>query len=140
MEELEQIVSRFEAAFSNPAIPLPAPSEIEWCLHRLHQLLGNNERLKELQRAFSVARPVFSLHQAELMKNLLAIAKAEMASDAKKQRAFGYEPNQIPLKERWSNLIFAAALLGYGGLGVKIDDLYIPGKRSSGVHLHGAPA
>ena len=140
MEELERTVSRFEAAFSNPSVPLPAPAEIERCLRRLRQLLGTDERLEELQRAFSAERPVFSLRQAALMRELLGIARAEIASDERKRRAFGYEPNHIPLKERWSNLIFAAALLGYGGLGVKIDDLYIPGKRSAGVHLHGAPA
>jgi hypothetical protein len=34
----------------------------------------------------------------------------------------------------------AVLLLGYGGAGVYYDDLYIPGKHSRGVHLHGLPA
>jgi hypothetical protein len=34
----------------------------------------------------------------------------------------------------------AAALLAYGAIGIYYDDIYIPGKRSRGVHLHGTAA
>jgi hypothetical protein len=46
-------------------------------------------------------------------------------------------PNQIPLDERLGNVFFAACLFGYAALAAAIDDFYIPGKRSNGVHLHG---
>lgn len=36
-------------------------------------------------------------------------------------------------------MVLSFILLGYGGCGAVIDDLYIPGKRSRGIHLHGEP-
>lgn len=52
----------------------------------------------------------------------------------------GYTPNHIPAKERIQNLIFSALLFLYGTYGVYVNDLYIPGKRSKGVHLHNSAA
>lgn len=49
-------------------------------------------------------------------------------------------PNQIPLRVRILNVIFSSVLLVYGTLGVYFDDLYLPGRRSPGMHLHGEPA
>ncbi|MDM5271694.1 hypothetical protein PGH07_05865 [Sulfurovum sp. zt1-1] len=51
-----------------------------------------------------------------------------------------YEPNVIPLKKRAFNIVGSIGLLIYGGYGIYINDLYIPGKRSSGIHLHDNPA
>jgi hypothetical protein len=51
-----------------------------------------------------------------------------------------HTPNKIPLKERMINKFFSAVLIIYGGYGIYVNDLYIPGKRSSGVHLHDEPA
>ncbi len=50
-----------------------------------------------------------------------------------------YTPNQIPLQTRILRTLGSVALLAYGILGVVIDDLVIPGKRSS-MHLHGLSA
>ena len=56
-------------------------------------------------------------------------------------RAGSYlEPNFFTLRQRVANTLLAAALLAYGTFGVYLDDLYIPGKRSSGMHLHGTSA
>ncbi len=55
-------------------------------------------------------------------------------------RSLPHIPNHIPRGTRIRNLIFSSVLLIYGALGVYIDDLYIPGKRSRGIHLHGEPA
>jgi hypothetical protein len=49
-------------------------------------------------------------------------------------------PNQIPRSERIWNTVFAVLLFAYGTFGVWINDLYIPGRRSNGVHLHDVPA
>ena len=49
-------------------------------------------------------------------------------------------PNRIPREERRMNLLFSALLFAYGSYGVWINDLYIPGKRSRGIHLHDVPA
>ena len=46
----------------------------------------------------------------------------------------------IPLTERVGHVILAVLLLAYGAYGLNNDDLYIPGKRSRGVHLHGTAA
>ena len=51
-----------------------------------------------------------------------------------------YWPNDIPLIERARNLLLSSALLAYGALSIWIDDLYLPGKTGTGIHLHGAPA
>ena len=49
-------------------------------------------------------------------------------------------PNSIPRSERISYLIFSALLLAYGSYGVWTNDLYVPGRRSNGIHLHDVPA
>lgn len=51
-----------------------------------------------------------------------------------------YVPNKIPLKERLLNKLFSIILIVYGGYGIYINDLYLPGKRSNGIHLHDEPA
>jgi hypothetical protein len=48
--------------------------------------------------------------------------------------------NQIPLKERAVNLLVSVGVITYGGVGLVIDDLYLPGRRRGGIHLHGGPA
>lgn len=48
-----------------------------------------------------------------------------------------HSPNSIPKGERITNSLFSAFLFAYGTYGVWVNDLYIPGRRSSkGVHLH----
>ena len=50
-----------------------------------------------------------------------------------------YLPNHIPTRERLNHLFMSLLLLSYGGYGVWVNDLYIPGKRG-GMHLHNSPA
>ena len=47
-------------------------------------------------------------------------------------------PNIISRNERVWNIIISAVLLIYGGYGIYINDLYIPGKKG-GIHLHNEP-
>jgi hypothetical protein len=42
--------------------------------------------------------------------------------------------------ERISHVLISVALLGYGGFGLYRDDLFIPGKRGPGIHMHGIAA
>ena len=51
-------------------------------------------------------------------------------------------PNSIPLADRITNFIFSVILIAYGGYGIYINDLYLPGGRRSrgGIHLHDEPA
>jgi hypothetical protein len=51
-----------------------------------------------------------------------------------------YTPNHIPPNERITNTLFSIILLLYGSYGIWVNDLYIPGKRSKGIHLHDIPA
>jgi TRAP-type C4-dicarboxylate transport system permease small subunit len=51
-----------------------------------------------------------------------------------------YTPNHIPQNERVTNILVSICLLLYGGYGIWVNDLYIPGKRSRGIHLHDVPA
>lgn len=51
-----------------------------------------------------------------------------------------YTPNHIPANERTRYIAFSVLLFCYGSYGVWVNDLYIPGKRSRGVHLHDVPA
>ena len=50
-----------------------------------------------------------------------------------------YIPNQIPLNQRVMHVLLSLVLFAYGGYGVWVNDLYLPGKRR-GVHLHDTPA
>lgn len=50
-----------------------------------------------------------------------------------------HTPNQIPVAQRVGSSLGALGLAAYGAFGVWIDDLLIPGKRSS-LHLSGLPA
>ena len=49
-------------------------------------------------------------------------------------------PNFIPRKERITNTVLSIFLFTYGSYGVWVNDLYVPGRRSRGSHLHDVPA
>ena len=51
-----------------------------------------------------------------------------------------YNPNSIPAGERTVAIVFSVVLFAYGSYGVWVNDLYVPGKRSKGIHLHDVPA
>jgi hypothetical protein len=55
------------------------------------------------------------------------------------RKDFFYTPNHIPADERSKNILTSVALFLYGSYGVYVNDLYIPGKRSRGIHLHDVP-
>ena len=50
-----------------------------------------------------------------------------------------HTPNHIPSKERVGNVLLSLILFAYCTYGALHDDIYIPGKRSNGVHMHGVP-
>lgn len=56
------------------------------------------------------------------------------------RKDFFYTPNHIPAGERTQNIVFSILLFAYGTYGVWVNDLYIPGKRTRGIHLHDVPA
>lgn len=56
------------------------------------------------------------------------------------QQTSAHTPNHIPIRTRFFYILYSAALLLYAGYGLWTDDIYIPGKRSEGMHLHGPAA
>jgi hypothetical protein len=71
-------------------------------------------------------------------------AVAHQVEDREPQPRFDasgrYLPNQIPPAERARHVLLSLALLAYGGYGVWVNDLYVPGRRGRGMHLHDIPA
>ena len=51
-----------------------------------------------------------------------------------------YISNHIPMEDRAKSAVFALLLFAYGSYGIWVNDLYVPGKRSRGIHLHDVPA
>lgn len=51
-----------------------------------------------------------------------------------------YTPNHISANERTQSIVVSLLLFAYGSYGVWVNDLYIPGKRSKGIHFHDVPA
>lgn len=51
-----------------------------------------------------------------------------------------YKPNEVDSTDRFMSIATSLILLAYGGYGIYVNDLYIPGKRSKGIHLHDTPA
>lgn len=70
-----------------------------------------------------------------------AVDPSENDEPAPKYDANGrYIPNHITKGERAGYLIFSLLLLAYGTYGVWANDLYVPGRRSRGIHLQDSPA
>lgn len=67
-------------------------------------------------------------------------ATIEQGSTVASNLPDSYTPNQIPRTTRIWNISLSLAMIIYGTIGLLINDLYIPGKRSNGVHLHGLSA
>ena len=51
-----------------------------------------------------------------------------------------YSRKHVPASIRALYIVIAVALIGYGALGLWADDLYIFGRRHTGVHFHGKAA
>ena len=50
------------------------------------------------------------------------------------------ETNHLPVARRIFRIAASILLISYGAYGVYVDDLYLPTKRSPGVHLHALSA
>lgn len=75
---------------------------------------------------------------AEELDKLVADARLHRSAvDAREGQL--HVPNHISRKERFINVLLSLAFLIYCSYGAMHDDIYIPGKRSAGVHLHGIP-
>lgn len=81
------------------------------------------------------------IEEAEMNDGFNIFNNASQDVIYKKQKKSGtkHSPNHIPANERAKCLLFSVGLILYGTFGFYIDDLYVPGKRSRGLHFHGIP-
>lgn len=137
LDAIAALINQLSRSFADPAVPAPGNAEIREALDTLARI--TNKRWLYAQFLLDQARPPLLLKPklADDMAALLAEARAVLAADTARRADFTYA--QAPLGIRWGSFLAGAALVGYGLLGIHYDDLYIPGKRSGGLHLHGLP-
>ena len=63
-----------------------------------------------------------------------------MTTERNQEVKHAYEPNHIPAFQRWFYGLGSLAILAYGMFGLWVDDIFLPGKRSKGMHFHGLEA
>lgn len=51
-----------------------------------------------------------------------------------------YIPNKVSRSQRIAYAVWAFVLVAYGTIGIAIDDIFVPGRRGNGIHLHGSSA
>lgn len=139
LDAIAALINQLSRSFADPAVPAPGNAEIREALDTLARI--TNKRWLYAQFLLDQARPPLLLKPklADDMAALLAEARAALAADTARRADFAYAPTRAPLGIRWGSFLVGAALVGYGLLGIHYDDLYIPGKRSGGLHLHGLP-
>ena len=96
---------------------------------------GNYANLRMAYRALTGAVPEERTAGREMVEE-----REERPLPPRYDASGRYIPNRIPKSERNGNLVFSILLFAYGSIGVWINDLYIPGRRSRGTHLHDVPA
>lgn len=90
------------------------------------------EEIEKERAKYPFGRPPYTPHH----KNHLPPGFDPFAANLKPS----HTPNSIPFETRRFNILCALFLFVYGTIGLYLDDLYIPGKRGRGAHLHGVPA
>lgn len=66
--------------------------------------------------------------------------KLPLGYDPHAQAGSYHAPNSFSRKDRIINLAIGLLLFSYGSYGLWQDDIWLPGKRTSGVHFHGIAA
>jgi len=122
--------------------------DIDYSKYTLRELeeasSGINKQLypknyKNLISALEVLRP--STQEAPLIVNAERTEQIEDEDPPPRYDEHGrYIPNHISPGDRFKYLAFSLLLTAYGSYGIWVNDLYIPGKRSRGIHLHDVPA
>jgi len=106
---------------------------------RVEEWFSSSVPVITLLGAFTLLIVVVSSWAAVAMyrdRSVLGHPQASIATPALDVFSTDYVPNKIPTGKRTWHIFLFVLLLCYGALGLYLDDLYIPGKRGNGIHLH----
>ena len=103
----------------------------------LTEALGTVDRLNF---PINHAKIVERLNSIRAQKSLFAVESVSRPALIAVYETTEYRPNIIPLSTRIAHSASALFLLGYGVIGLFQDDIYVPGRASKGMHLHGSAA
>jgi hypothetical protein len=115
----------------------------KYSLHELEEALsGINRQL--YPKNYANLKSAYVLLASSLPTEQVATATADFEEQdeplARYDKNGRYVPNHISSNERIVHVVLPLLLFAYGTYGVWANDLYIPGKRSRGIHLHDSPA
>lgn len=141
LEQADAVIRRLEICFQGTPGQLPANQEILDTIEFV-KALGKpiSSEAALLLESSKDRAPVLSKELARTLRELHTQIETAAARDPDLHRQATYVPNVIAPETRLKDLAISGFLLIYGTLGIAIDDLYIPGKRSKGLHYHGEPA
>lgn len=139
LEHVDKVIAELAEGLAGRRMHVPSNAEIRDVLGFIGQHLRDKGEvysgLSERLAAGYVRVDPQLLADLQTLRERLRDA---MRCDAQLSRRVPHVPNRIPARDRLANGFFAACLFAYASLATKIDDFFIPGKRSNGVHLHGA--
>lgn len=119
---------------------LPSNQDIRNAATFLRQHFQSELPSGPVDAIISGAPIVISRELAQNLRTMFDTLEKRSVTDNLLRRRLTYIPNQIPEGVRTVHIVLSMGLLGYGGLGLWRDDIYIRGKRSLGMHFHGEPA
>lgn len=139
LERVDNTIADLTAALAGERMFFPANTDIRAALDFMGQYLRDKgEVYARLSGRLSEGYVRVDAQLLADMQTLRERLRDEMRCDAQLSQRILHVPNRIPVRDRLANCFFAACLFAYASLAAKIDDFFIPGKRSNGVHLHGA--
>lgn len=139
LEQVDDVIRRLESAVSGRGVQLPQNAEIAASFAFLGDYLRDrSEPYRTIEGRLGAEYLYLDACLAAGLRTLRERLRDEMRCDKQLSHRVLHVPNRIPGKERLSNVFFAICLFAYAGFSAAIDDFYIPGKRSNGIHLHGA--
>lgn len=140
LEKVDTVIGNLESALGGAGKALPSNTEIVAALAFLEKHIGQNDALSQrLAQRLSSETLRLDHELASGLRSLRERLGEQMSADEQLRVRVLYVPNRIPREERLSNAFFASVLFAYAGFALHVDDFFIPGKRSNGVHLHGTP-
>lgn len=137
LEEVDGIIRRLRDGVTGGA-PLPGNGEVLAALAFLSRHLGQDDgTARVLAARLDEPVPRFDMALADGLLAMRERLRDNMRGCARLREEVLYVPNSIPIQERLSSVLLAVFVTVYAVFSARIDDFYIPGKRTDGLHLHG---